>query len=418
MRALRLIGGAVVLACCFGFGFAWRDLQHGKLPSTYTVGGLFGAQAPKSNVSATQVFRTAYARIQADYYKKVEPTKLKYAGIDGLMGALGDPHTIFMEPRQAQEFALETRANFVGVGARLQPDPLGAKVVVVFDEGPAGRAGVRVGDTVTGVDNHSMVGKTVDDVVSRIRGKEGTSVKLQLIRPGVDKPVNVTIRRAKVIAPTVESRMVAGANIGYIAVATFSEPTAGQFDKALNKIEAHSPDGLVIDVRNNPGGLLETAVEMLSRFAEDKVVVKMRMRDGREEVAKTYIGQKRTFHYPVVVLMNEESASAAEIFAGALRDYKLTTLVGEHSYGKASVQNVYALTAGSSAKITIARYFLPSGADIGRRVDEDGQYISGGLVPDVKALVDLDVPFLYGDPKGDAQLAKALEVIRTKNGRG
>lgn len=417
MKALRLVGGALVLASCFGFGFSWRDLQNGSLPSTRSVGSLFGAQAPKSNVSATQVFRTAYARIQSDYYQKVDPTKLKYAGIDGLMGALGDPHTIFMEPKQAKEFALETSANFVGVGARLQPDPLGAKVVVVFDDGPAGRAGLRVGDTVTGVDNESMVGKTVEDVVSRIRGEEGTSVKLQLVRPGVDKPVRLTIRRAKVIAPTVESSVIAGTKVGYITVAMFSEPTADQFDKALNKIDAHKPEGLVIDVRNNPGGLLETAVEMLSRFAEDKVVVKMRMRDGREEVAKTYMGQKRTFRYPVVVLINEESASAAEIFGGALRDYKLTTLVGEHSYGKASVQNVYALIDGSSAKITIARYFLPGGSDIGRRVDADGQYISGGLLPDVKAKVNEDAPFLYGDPKGDAQLAKALEVIRTKNGK-
>jgi len=168
-------------------------------------------------------------------------------------------------------------------------------------------------------------------------------------------------------------------------------------------------------LRDDPGGLLETAVEMLSRFAEDKVVVRMKGRDGREEVARTVSGYTHKFNYPIVVLINEDSASAAEIFTGVLQDYKLATVVGTHSYGKASVQSVTPLVGGSSAKITIARYYLPRGVDIGRKVDDEGQYISGGLEPDVKADLDLDNPDLvFGDIKSDSQLQKAVSVLQGK----
>jgi carboxyl-terminal processing protease len=183
----------------------------------------------------------------------------------------------------------------------------------------------------------------------------------------------------------------------------------------LAKIEKHHLRGLVLNLRDDPGGLLETAIELLSRFVEDKVVVKMKGREGHEEVARTYTGSKHNFNYPIVVLINEDSASAAEIFSGVLHDYQLATLVGEHSYGKASVQNVRMLVDGSSAKITIARYFLPGGEDIGRKVDDDGQYISGGLQPDVKVDLDLDKNVTPGDLKTDTQLQKAVEIIRQKN---
>lgn len=413
MKFAKFVGIPLAFLACFSFGFTWRDLQSGSLPSTEAVRAFLGApRSSLAEVSATQTFRTAYQKISADYFQTVDAKKLKYAGIEGLMGALGDPHTVFMEPALAREFEVETQANFVGIGARLSPDPMGAYVASVFEEGPANRAGLRVADSITGVDGESVVGKSVEFIVSKIRGEEGTPVRLQIVRPGAAKPLTLTIRRSKVITPTVEGKMLPD-SIGYVAVDSFAEPTNSQFTKALAKL---GPDlkGLVIDVRNNPGGLLETAVEMLSRFADDKVVVKMRMRDGREEVAKTYYGQRKALGYPVVVLVNEESASAAEIFAGALRDYKLATLVGEHTYGKASVQNVYSLVDGSNAKITIARYFLPSGQDISRRVDEDGQYLSGGLQPDFKVEIDPNAEFVYRDPAKDSQLKKAVEIIHSK----
>jgi carboxyl-terminal processing protease len=176
----------------------------------------------------------------------------------------------------------------------------------------------------------------------------------------------------------------------------------------LEKNEMH---GLVIDLRDNPGGLLETATEMLSRFGENKIVVTMHERGTAKEVVRTYSGMLHEYTYPIAVLLNENSASAAEIFSGCLRDYGKARLVGDHSYGKASVQNVFQLVDGSSAKVTIAKYFLPQSGFIGRKVDDDGVYVSGGLKPDVEVPLDMDKDPRAGDPKTDNQLAKAIEVV-------
>jgi carboxyl-terminal processing protease len=160
--------------------------------------------------------------------------------------------------------------------------------------------------------------------------------------------------------------------------------------------------------------LLETAKEMLGRFVDDKVVVRMKMRGDAEEVHNTPSGEVHNFTYPIVVLVNEDSASASEIFSGVLRDYKKATLVGEHTYGKECVQEVKAFRDGASAKITIARYYLPGGQDFSRKVDDDGQYLSGGIEPDVKVDLDLDKITTYGDLKTDNQLQKAIEVLKSK----
>lgn len=194
----------------------------------------------------------------------------------------------------------------------------------------------------------------------------------------------------------------------------FSEPTADQFAKAVEKLEKAGIKGLILDLRGNPGGLLESATEILSYFADDKPVVTMRMRSGRVAKETTYTGLKRNWRYPVITLVNETSASAAEIMAGVMKGYGLTTLVGEHTYGKASVQTVFPLRDGSGAKVTIARYYLPNGDDISRKVDEDGMYLSGGLKVDVEVKLQDEPTPIIGDPKTDNQLRKAIEVLDGK----
>ena len=410
--------GKVIVFCIavlstFALGFTWRDIQTGSFPKMRAVTTLLGVTASGKNLSIVDQFQQTYRKIQSEYVRPVDGRKLKYAALTGLVASLGDPHTVFMEPKAAREFSLETKAHFVGIGARLSPDPLGAKVAVVFDDGPAARGGVKAGDTITMVDGKSCAGRSIDDIVGSIRGSEGTLVKLTLIRTGNDKAIEVTCKRAQIFTPTVEGRMLEGEQIGHVTVSQFAEPTTEQFNRSIDKLESQGMKGLIIDVRGNPGGLLETAREMLSRFVENKVVVKMQGRRG-EEVVKTSGGQVRSMSYPVVVLMNEDSASAAEIFGGVLQDYRKATLVGDHSYGKASVQQVIPLIDGPSLKLTTDRYYLPSGRYIGRKVDEDGQYVSGGLAPDVKATIDPASEAVFGDPKTDTQLQKALEVIKSK----
>lgn len=414
MKLTRVLAGGLALVGCLAFGFTWRDLQRGEIPSSRAIGTLFGVKmTPKG--SPEQVFNQSYQRILASYVHPLKAQELKYAAMEGLMASLGDPHTMFFPPKAAQEFSESTRANFYGVGARLSADPLGAKAADVFEDGPAFAAGLKKNDVITAVDGKSVSGMAIDDIVAKIKGPEGTPVRLSLAREGHAKTLDIKVVRARIITPTVTSNFFTDTNIGYMTISQFAEPTTIQFVRELQKLERNPMKGLVIDLRGNPGGLLETAVDMLSLFVENKVAVTMRFRDGHQEVATTSSGSLHRFTYPIVILIDEDSASAAEIFSGVLNDYGKVTLVGTHSYGKASVQNVFPMVDNSSAKITIAKYYLPYTEFIGRKVDEDGVFISGGLQPKVKVDLDWDKyePEL-GNPKKDSQLAKAIEVLQEK----
>ncbi len=408
----KLLTLALAAGAFFLVGFTMRDLQAARMPSTEALGNLLGKpSAEPLTLSASGVFGEALADIERNYAKPVDVSELRYAGIGGMVASLGDPHTMFLEPQMAQEFALETMGNFVGVGARLTSDPMGAKAVSVFEDGPAMRAGLKPGDVITGVDGKSVVGWPTDDIVKLIRGEEGTSVVLTVLRTKEAESLDLSMIRRPIVVPSVESKVLEGSGVGYISVTSFSEPTIDQFSKALDKMTAASVKGLVIDLRSNPGGLLNTASEMLSHFLDGQTVVTMRMREGSEQVEKTPRGRVRANMPPVAVMLDENSASASEIFAGVLREANLATLVGDHSYGKASVQNVLPLRDKSSLKITIVKYYLPSGADISRKVDADGQYISGGLKPDVEVKLNLDQSPIIGDPNSDNQLAEAVKVV-------
>jgi carboxyl-terminal processing protease len=289
-----LLSGALVVAT-FCFGFSWRDLQKLQAPSWGAFQALWGAgDSGRSTMSAVQVFRGTYHKILQRSAVKLDPKELKYSAMEGMMASLGDPHTVFLPPEAAETFSIETTAKFVGVGARLSPDALGARVAVVFDDGPANRAGLKVGDWIIGVDGESVGGVELTKIVSKIRGVEGTFVTLKIMRPGNQDPIHLRIRRERVEAPTVSGRMLEGTKVGYIVLDSFSEPTGEQFAEKLSRLQAEGMKGLIVDVRDNPGGLLDTAVDVLSHFVEDKVVVKMRLKTGREEVVRSFSGQFKT----------------------------------------------------------------------------------------------------------------------------
>lgn len=413
MKGLKLVALLAAVSASFTVGFTWRELRAGSLGQIPTLAT--SAVQPPSQ-TPTQLFASEHQRIAAEYYKPVNATQLLFAGMDGMLGALGDPHTQFFEPYVNQQFEQITlgQQSFGGIGARLSPDPLGVKVIQVFRGGPAYKAGIRSGDIVVGVNGENVSGQTSDEIVNKIKGQIGTSVRIRVFRNGRDS-VDFTIERGRIVPPSADGNVIEGTNIGYVMVTGFEVPTPDQFIASIRDLEQRQIEGLVIDMRDNGGGLLESAVQMLARFVEYKTVVTMRSRSGPVETVRTPAGLLHDFDYPVVVLINERSASAAEIFAGVLRDYKLATLVGEHTYGKASVQNVIQLAGRSSAKITIAHYALPSGDDISRKVDEDDQYLSGGIKPDIEVEISLEPNVAIGDLATDNQLQKAVQVIRDKN---
>ena len=397
----------VVPVCAFVLGFSGPEIR------SKAVGG---ATATAADAKApSEVFQGSYDFIRLNYDKKIDLANLKYAGMAGLTASLGDPHTMFFEPKSAEEFKKETSGtkNYAGVGARLQRHDLGVKITTAFTNSPAYQAGIRDRDVITGVNGKPIAGKEIDAIISQIKGPEGTTVKLTVLHPD-GKTVVLDVKRARVIQPTVDANIIEGTNIGFVSVFGFSQVTGQQFDEGLTKIGAETLKGLVIDLRGNPGGLLDIARDMLSLFAPNKVVVTMKERSGAEQVTKTYYNLKRDISCPIVILVNQDSASASEIFAGAMRCYGLATLVGEHTYGKASVQNLIPFSDGGSLKVTIAHYFLPNGENISRKQDEEGTYISGGLKPDYEAKLSYSPKTQIGDPATDDQLKKAIEVINSK----
>ncbi len=405
-----------LVAFAFCAGFSWRDLRIGEGPSRDAFSRLMSGKID-DGPTPTQLFRDNYHQILTRFHRPIEPSKLRNAGMEGMFASLGDPHTLFMEPQSAENFAIETKGNYAGIGARLGPDPLGARVGTVFSNGPAEKAGLKVEDLVVKVGDVDIAGMSIDEIVEHIRGGEGTPVTLVVHRNNASEPIEITIHRAIVIVPTAQGMMIEGTKVGYIKVEQFAETTVDQFDMALAEVLRNEPEGLVIDMRDNPGGLLDTAVLMLSRFIEGKTVVWMKERTGGRKESRAPVGRAAGFKGPIIVLINGGSASASEIFAGVMRDYKLATLVGEHTYGKSTVQSAILLKDMSTAKITIARYYLPSGENFSRVVDEDGTYVSGGIKADHTVELDRDVPWELGMPDKDAQLAEAIRLIDQKLGR-
>lgn len=411
MRPSKAVALILAFPACFSFGFFWRDIKNGQLPISKRD-RLLGIKTTGSDTSDEDVFKKAYGRILADYVKRPNKTDLKYSAMEGLVASLGDPHTNFFVPKVNTAFRDETQGKFFGIGARLLPDPLGVRVVSVFTDGPADKAGIKGGDIVIAVDGKNVGGMQSDDIVLLIKGEENTAVKLKVVRPGAKAPLDFVIKREKVVPPNVESKYIADQNIGYIKILNFALEVPEQFDRELKAVESHGIKGLIIDLRDNPGGALDAAVAMLSKWVDGKNIVKLRFRDGSEETTDALRGELHEFGYPVVVLVNEDSASAAEIMAGVLKDYGKAKLVGDHTYGKFSVQTVFTQRDGAGIKMTIARYYLPKSGALTRKVDDEGAYISGGIQPDVKVDLNPDVEFESATMDKDAQFAKAIEVLK------
>jgi len=329
---------------------------------------------------------------------KIKDKDLFYGSLKGLAASLGDPYTVFMDPTAAKEFADDLAGTFEGIGAEVGMRNGIITIIAPLDGMPAQKAGVRSGDKIYAIDGKATVGLTVDQAVKMIRGQKGTKVILTILRGTGAKAQDISITRDVIFVKSVKTEMRKD-GIYVIKVSNFNDDTLGLFNTAVAEIVAKKPKGIILDLRDNPGGYLETAVAMASEWVEAGPVVVEQYGDNKRNEYPSN-GKARLKNYPTVVLVNGGSASASEILAGAIRDYKKGTLVGEQTYGKGSVQTLKDLSDGSSLKITIAKWLTPGGDFINEK----------GITPNVIVkYVQSDI-----DKNVDPQMNKALEILQPK----
>jgi carboxyl-terminal processing protease len=327
----------------------------------------------------------------------IDQQKILYGAIHGAVAAAGDEYTQFFDPEELKGFEGQLSGTFEGIGAEIGKKDSNIVIVSPLADSPAEKAGLRPQDIIAAVNGEQTSGWAVDQAVSKIRRPKGTEVTLTIFREGETKTRDVKIVRQKIDVKSVklEYKEQQGKKIAIISISVFGEDTKELFDKAVNDALAAGSKGVIIDLRNNPGGYLESAVEVASQWIEkDKVVVTEAHSEKQNQVHNSF-GYRRLAGMKTIVLINGGSASASEIVAGALQDYKAATLIGEKSFGKGSVQELVDLPGGSAVKVTVAKWITPNGKNLNK----------DGLNPDI------EVKFTEDDAKAgkDPQLDKALE---------
>ncbi|MCX5749857.1 MAG: S41 family peptidase [Candidatus Saganbacteria bacterium] len=367
--------------------------------------------------SKLQVFIQVLEIVKSDYVdKNVDDQKLIYGAIKGMLESLDDPYTRFMEPTSFKEMKMRMNGSYSGIGIYIGIRNKIITVISPIDGTPAAKAGLMAGDQIVAVEGKPTKDQALEEVVSKIRGPKGTAVKIGILRSGWKAPKDFMLVRDKIVVKSVEKKIF-NDTVGYIKLNTFEDLSAAkEMRKAINELKDKKIEGLILDVRGNGGGLLSNAAEISSMFLpKDAVIVYTVDRNGEKEGIRS--SGELLWNGPMVVLINEGSASASEILAGALRDNNTAQLIGYHSFGKASVQSVRQLPDGSAALITIAKYLTPSGHDISKK----------GIIPDIivktgkesESKTDMSteeaefIPVEKRDEK-DVQLKKALEVIKQK----
>lgn len=329
----------------------------------------------------------------------VNDVLLMRGAIQGMLGALGDKHTSYMDPYELQQANISIEGEYEGIGAWVDITGEYLKVVSPMPGSPAEKAGLKPDDVVVGINGEDLTGKDGNLVLSKILGPAGTEVILTIRREGVEEPIDISITRARIVVPSVAGKMLDN-NIAYIEVSSFGETTGDEFEAELEKVMANNPAGLILDLRFNGGGLITAAVEVASQLFSEDVVMYEQYGDGTLQPLKTNkTGLAREI--PLVVLVNDGTASASEIVAGAIQDYQRGKLVGIQTYGKGSAQNWIELDNNQGAvRVTIARWLTP----LQRQINEVG------LTPDyIVELTEEDVA-----AERDPQLDKAIEVLLEK----
>ena len=299
-----------------------------------------------------------YNTIQQNYFQDVPTDKMVNGAIDGMIKSLDDPYSTYMDPTQAQSFHENISSSFEGIGAQISEED--GKIVIEspIKGSPAEKAGLRPKDRILSVDGKDLQGMKSSEAVTYIRGKKGTKAELVIERPGETGTMNVTVIRDTIPQETVYSEMLSD-GIGKIRISQFSEPTGDDFAKALTELQGKGMKGLILDLRQNPGGLLSVAVDIGNRLIPDqKLILQVEYRDGKKEVYRSKHGKS---DFPIVVLVDDGSASAAEILAGSLKESGDYPLVGTKTFGKGTVQTTEEFQDGSNIKYTTAKWLTPDG---------------------------------------------------------
>ena len=310
------------------------------------------------------LFGEVLEKIKQEYVDEIDQADVMDSAINGVLQSL-DPYSAYMSPDLFKSMQTESRGEFGGLGIEIGMEAGVVKVIAPIADTPAEKAGIKAGDYIVRINEEQVQGKTLMEAVKLMRGPVGSSIELSVRRKGVKKPITFNIQRQIIEVKSVESKILGKSkNIGYIKLKSFNENSDKQFIKKIKNFEKQKLIGYIIDLRNNPGGLLNQAVTITDFFLEEGEIVSTkgrRISETRKFFAKTGDGIKGK---PVIVLINNGSASASEIFAGALKDHKRAIILGENSYGKGSVQSIIPLKNGGGIRLTISKYYLPSGKSI------------------------------------------------------
>ena len=361
----------------------------GRLP--FLGGEEAVSQETKEKLSGIQ------ALIEKEYIGEVDEDALQTGICQGYVGALGDPYSAYYDEEQTSALMETTQGEYGGIGVVLTQN-LDTGITTassVYEDSPAMKAGMKDGDIIYQVEGRDVSGMDLEEISGNIKGEKGTTVEITVLRGEDREEVTLTITRDTIQAETVKTRMLED-EIGYLAISEFDSVTLGQYKEGLAELKAQGMEGLIVDLRGNPGGNLDTVCEILDLMLPEGLIVYTEDKDGNRQEFTSDEAQE--VQVPLAVLVDGNSASASEIYAGAIQDYGIGQIVGTKTYGKGVVQTIYDLKDGTSLKLTVAEYFTPNGRNI------DGE----GITPDVEVAYQRD----ENDPEADNQLDRAVEALQ------
>lgn len=398
-KIILIFFGLIFIGAVFVIGFFW-----GQIKAEPKI--IFGIQGPELGQPIGvdfSLFWQAWSVIESKFVnkEKIDPQKMIYGAVSGMIKSLGDPYTVFFPPQESKKFFEDVQGSFEGVGMEIDIKKGQLTVVSPLEESPAQKAGLRSGDKILKINGTSTDDLTIDEAVKFIRGPKGTEVTLTVFRGDWENPKEIKITRGVIQVPSLklEFKDINGEKIAYLKLYQFSEKASGDFRKAAINILNSQAKKIVLDLRNDPGGYLEVAQDIAGWFLEKGETVTVEDFGGKKD--QNFYRAEGTGAlrgYPMVVLINEGSASASEILAGALRDDRGIILIGQKSFGKGSVQELETLREGSSLKVTVAKWLTPK----------------GGFITDIGLEPDIKVEITEEDLKAgkDPQLDKAIEIIK------